>query len=421
MNFVSTRGKYPAVNASKAILAGLAPDKGLYVPESFPKIEWEKWDNLKHYDEVAAKIISPFFTDDPLLGEIPKICSEAFDFPVRLKNIDNQFHILELFHGPTAAFKDFGARFLAECMVRLNPSEKELLILVATSGDTGGAVAAAFHKKPNTKVGVLFPKGKVSIRQEKQLTCWGDNISSFSVRGVFDDCQKMVKDSFADSALNEKYNLTSANSINLGRLLPQMVYYFYSSVLYFQETGKQPNFIIPTGNAGNSIGAFWAKKCGAPIGKIILAVNANKPIPNYFETGKWESQPSIPTLANAMDVGNPSNVERLFHLYPTVNELKEISASYSVPDSKIEQMISETYRTFAEIICPHTAVAEWVRRKYYHDQPSIVVSTAHPAKFETIVENLIGETVRIPQNLKELLNKPSIFSEIDPSLHQLKF
>ncbi len=421
MKFKSTRGNSPELTASEAILQGLAPDGGLYVPKIFPQIDWKSWNDSKSYSEIASDVISPFFENDPLQKEIPAICKSAFNFPVVLKNIQDEFSILELFHGPTAAFKDFGARFLSECMVRLNQSEKKLLILVATSGDTGGAVAAAFHKKPNTQVGILFPKGKVSARQEKQLTCWGDNIASFSVNGVFDDCQKLVKASFESDQFKSQYNLTSANSINLGRLLPQTVYYFFASVLYFSRTGKKPVFIIPSGNVGNASGAFWALKMGAPIEKIVLAVNSNKPIPDYFETGVWKPMPSVATLANAMDVGNPSNMERLLNLYPELNELKLVSDSLSVPDSKIEQMIMETYRSFGEIICPHTAVAEWVRRKYYHDQPSIIVSTAHPAKFETIVEHLIEMTIPIPQNLSDLLNKPSIFKEIGPELTQISF
>lgn len=421
MKFRSTRKKSPELTASEAILQGLAPDGGLYVPTEFPTVNWKNWSDSKPYSEIASDIISPFFSKDPLQNDISEICKSAFNFPIILKNIQNEFSILELFHGPTAAFKDFGARFLAECMIRLNQSEKKLLILVATSGDTGGAVAAAFHKKPNTQVGILFPKGKVSARQEKQLTCWGDNIASFSVNGVFDDCQKLVKSSFESEQFKTEFNLTSANSINLGRLLPQTVYYFFASVSYFNQTGRKPVFIIPSGNVGNAVGAFWALKMGAPIEKIVLAVNSNKPIPDYFETGNWEPRSSVATLANAMDVGNPSNMERLIDLFSKIDELKQISASYSVPDSKIEQMIMETYRTYGEIICPHTAVAEWVRRKYYHDQPSIIVSTAHPAKFETIVEHLIEKPIPIPENLAVLLNKPSIFKEIEPELSQISF
>lgn len=421
MKFKSTRGKSPELTASEAILKGLAIDGGLYVPAIFPKVHWKNWSDSKSYSEIATEIISPFFENDPLQPQLTSICNSAFDFPVILKNVHDEFSILELFHGPTAAFKDFGARFLSECLVRLNQSEKKLLILVATSGDTGGAVAAAFYQKPNTQVGILFPKGKVSARQEKQLTCWDENIASFSVKGVFDDCQKLVKSAFESEQFKTNYNLTSANSINLGRLLPQMVYYVWASVNYFREKGKKPVFFIPSGNAGNAVGAFWALKMGAPIEKIVLAVNANKPIPDYFETGNWFPRLSVSTLANAMDVGNPSNMERLLNLFPDLNELKSISGSYSVPDSKIEQMIAETYRSFGEIICPHTAVAEWVRRKYFHDQPTIVVSTAHPAKFETIVEHLIEKSIPIPENLAVLLNKPACVKEIEPELSQITF
>jgi threonine synthase len=425
MQFISTRGSAPPVSVSEAILKGLAPDGGLYVPESLPAfdrglIDPEISGNLS-YPETALAVLRPFFAGDFLESELEAVCREAFSFPVPIHWYNEREAVLELIHGPTAAFKDFGARFLAGTMERITEHEgTPLTILVATSGDTGGAVAAAFAGKRNISVKVLFPKGRVSARQEKQLTCWGENVQAYSVRGAFDDCQRMVKSAFMDPELSAARHLTSANSINSGRLLPQTVYYVYASVRYLAKTGKKPVIIIPSGNVGNSVGAYWAKAMGAPIERIVLAVNANTTIPDFLASGVYEPRESIATLANAMDVGDPSNMERLRHLFPSIEEIRENITAYSVSDGQIQETIGRIWQENGYAVCPHTAAGEYVRRTIARNSPAMsnsptmVVATAHPAKFETIVEPTIGESVPIPPQLAELLHRPGSAAEIDP-------
>jgi threonine synthase len=435
MKFISTRAiTTPAphqqsdsvgVSLSEAICAGLAADGGLYVPEVFPQ-----WDGQLNSDGTinAATILKPFFKGDALEPELDEICKNAFHFEIPLKPVQGgAVTVLELFHGPTAAFKDVGARFLAECMVRLQATQP-MTVMVATSGDTGGAVAAAFHGKPNTSVIILFPKKMVSARQKQQLTCWGDNITAYEVRGTFDDCQRMVKQAFQDSRFTS-HGLTSANSINVGRLLPQMTYYAKSAVEHHQKTGRNPGFIIPSGNLGNAVAAFWAKKCGYPIGRIVMSTNANRAIAEYLETGVRTPHTTIATLANAMDVGNPSNLERAIQLYPAIEEFRNDAMAISVSDDEICEVIA-SWASQGEIWCPHTATAVRAWEIMMSDETSdahtissedwIIVATAHPAKFETIVEPLIGHTVEVPDSLGQILQKKSVYHEIDADLKQVR-
>ena len=418
MYYYSTRDKNRnnKLKASDAILKGLAEDGGLFVPDHLPSLPSSLSVDMP-YGRFAAMVLKPFFEGDELEGELEEICSAAFNFPIPLKKLSDST-VLELFHGPTSAFKDFGARFLAFSMEKLLVRhDRKLCILVATSGDTGGAVAAAFHNRKNLSVKVLFPKGRVAERQKRQLTCWDGNISSYEVEGSFDDCQKMVKDAFVDPQYSA--GLSSANSINLGRLLPQMVYYVYASMVYEKENGKKPVIVIPSGNVGNSTGAYWAMSMGAPIERIVLAVNANRTIPDYLEKGEYRPRKSCHTLANAMDVGAPSNMERLFSLFKSYDEFKANVTSHSVDDFKIRSTIKEVYEESGYIICPHTACAEYVRRKYYEGVPTIVVATAHPAKFESIVEPVIGASVPVPPALAALLDKPSVCRSIPADYHRL--
>ena len=417
MYYYSTRDKERAVklSASQAILKGLAADGGLFVPSVLPALS-DKVSLSLSYADFAAEVLKPFFEGDELYDELADICRGAFSFPVVLNELKD-VSVLELFHGPTSAFKDFGARFLAFSMEKLLVRKGEkLCILVATSGDTGGAVASAFHKRQNLSVKVLFPKGRVAERQRRQLTCWDDNISSFEVRGSFDDCQRMVKSAFVDPSLS---GLSSANSINLGRLLPQMVYYVYASMLYKERTGKEPVIIIPSGNVGNCTGAYWAKAIGAPIKRIVLAVNANTTIPEYLESGEYKPRDSVRTIANAMDVGAPSNMERLFSLFPSYEEMKANVSAWSVSDEEIKKTIVDEYRKEGYVLCPHTACAERVRLDHFDGEPVIIVSTAHPAKFDTVVEPLIGNTVPMPAALADLVNRPSTFTEIGTDYREL--
>jgi threonine synthase len=285
MKYVSTRNPQHQASLSQAIAQGIAPDGGLYVPESFPHFVPRNFEGANELPEIGERLIAPFAEGDPLAAELGAICREAFDFPaplVPLEGAPSPASVLELFHGPTSAFKDFGARFLAACLERIRRGEqKKLTILVATSGDTGGAVAAAFHRRPGVEVAVLYPKGLVSARQAQQLACWGDNVRTFAVRGTFDDCQRMVKEAFLDPALAETHQLSSANSINIGRLLPQMVYYAKAGLELWRETGKRANFIIPAGNLGNSLACIWARHVGLPIGEIVLATNANQTVTEF--------------------------------------------------------------------------------------------------------------------------------------------
>lgn len=417
MYYYSTRDKNRDIKltASQAILKGLAADGGLFVPSQLPTLSKSVSLELD-YPTFAYETLKPFFEGDELLDELLDICKGAFNFPVELRELKDT-SVLELFHGPTSAFKDFGARFLSFSMEKLLVKKGEkLCILVATSGDTGGAVASAFHKRQNLSVKVLFPKGRVAERQRRQLTCWDDNISSYEVRGSFDDCQRMVKSAFVDPELK---NLSSANSINLGRLLPQMVYYVYASMLYQKRCGKKSVIIVPSGNVGNCTGAFWAKAIGAPIERIVLAVNANTTIPEYLSSGEYRPRDSVKTLANAMDVGAPSNMERLFNLFDSYEKMKENVTAYSVSDEEIKKTIKDEYAKEGYVLCPHTACAERVRLDHFNSEPTIIVSTAHPAKFETVVEPLINKTVEMPPALAKLVNMPSTFTEIGTDYKEL--
>ena len=415
MRFRSTRSISPTLTLSEAIQMSLAPDGGLYVPESFPAFKIEDFDDFESWSEIGAKLLKPFFSGDVLQPRLDEICQEAFNFPISLNYIGDDTAVLELFYGPTAAFKDVGARFLAACVSRL-PGRRT--VLVATSGDTGGAVAAAFHEHPEITVVILFPMNKVSARQQQQLTCWGDSVRAFAVRGDFDDCQRIVKTAFRNKEWAEAKGLLSANSINQGRILPQTVYYAAAGLWYLRQRGARPGFIIPTGNLGNAVAAFWTREMGLPVRQIILATNANDAVPNYFASGSWQPHRTIPTLANAMDVGNPSNMERLLHLHPEVSELRRIAQAFSVSDEEIAGAIVRGGTSWQRTWCPHTATAVHVRESL--SSPHwIIVATAHPAKFDSVVEPLIREPLEVPHSLTKLLEKPSHFEEIDPEFEAL--
>ncbi len=405
MEFVSTRSPDIKVELSTAIIKGLADDGGLFVPVSLPKLSMDDFSDAKTWQDVAIRFLKPFFEGDRLERFLPDIVKSAFNFPLPLSSLAGSTEILELYHGSTGAFKDVGARFLARCFDALG---EQRMILVATSGDTGSAVASAFHGLPNTSVSVFFPKGKISPFQERQLTCWGDNILSVRVRGDFDACQQLVKSLFLDRELSEKYAFSSANSINLGRLLPQCTYYAYASLDYYRRHGTPASFVVPTGNMGNSLACIWAREMGLPISRIVLATNENDPIPQYFRTGKFEPKPSKRTLANAMDVGNPSNMERF--LYSPSTDISAVSIS----DEKIKQTIVETYNKYGVIIDPHTATA--VSAWNGQQGAWVLVSTAHPSKFHEIVEPLIDKSLDFPPQLKEVFEKPVSFVEIDPTI-----
>jgi threonine synthase len=426
MRFVSTRDATAAVSLSTALGRGLAADGGLYVPEAFPALG-TAFDGARTLAECARRLLEPFFAGDALAPALPAIIDEAFDFPLPLVALPaaDELAVLELFHGPTAAFKDFGARFLAAALARLpREAARPLTILVATSGDTGGAVAAAFHGRPGVEVVVLFPKGLVSPRQEQQLTCWGGNVRALSVAGTFDDCQRLVKAAFADPALAGARALSSANSINVGRLLPQASYYAYASLATFRRSGKQANFIVPSGNLGNVLAAAWARRAGLPVGELVLAVNANRTVPEFLASGEWRPRPSVATLASAMDVGDPSNMERLRNLYPGFADLAGAIRAESVSDEAIRARIRLDHARYGRVWCPHTATAAEVYARLTAVAraagPWILVATAHPAKFPETVEPLIGATLEVPPALARLLALPRQVREIPASLEALK-
>jgi threonine synthase len=426
LRFVSTRGAAPGVALSEAITRGLSPDGGLYVPDRLPELAASRLAGSSRIAEHASIALAGFFAGDRLQSELGAICAAALDFPAPTTPVaasPDPLFALELFHGPTAAFKDFGARFLAESLQRLEgPAEPPLTILVATSGDTGGAVAAAFHRRPWVRIVILYPKGLVSPRQEQQLTCWGDNVVSLRVDGSFDDCQRLVKEAFVDDELRARHRFSSANSINIGRLLPQMSYYVASSLEVRARTDQDASYVIPAGNLGNAFAAVWARALGLPIGRIILAHNRNRTVPDFFETGVWEPRTSIATLASAMDVGNPSNMERLRALYPDLQALRGQLSAASIDDAAISARIRSDFDRYGREWCPHTATAAEIHARLPAEErrrPWVLAATAHPAKFNEIVEPLIGKHIEIPDSLARLLRLPSRFLDIPPTLRAL--
>jgi threonine synthase len=428
--FASSRGRAPVAGFSAAVLQGLAPDGGLYVPAVWPRLTAEDFADLGDAGDlprITTRLLGPFVAGDALAPLLPAVAAEALSFPAPLVPLEGQgrLSVLELFHGPTAAFKDFGARFLGACFARLRRAEERpLTILVATSGDTGGAVAAAFHERPGVEVAVLFPKGLVSPTQERQLTCWGGNVVSLAVRGTFDDCQRLVKEAFLDAELRSHATLSSANSINLGRLLPQSVYYAATSLAMWRAYREPASFIIPSGNLGNAVACLWARQLGLPIGEVMLAHNANRTVPDFLAEGEWRPRASVATLASAMDVGNPSNMERLRALFPSMQDLRAALSACSVSDEEIRNRIRAGYREFGQIWCPHTAVAAqaWARLPPSRRQERrwVLVSTAHPAKFREIVEPLIARSIPVPDTLAKLFARRAQSVEIDATLAALR-
>jgi threonine synthase len=427
LQFVSTRGGAPPVHLSEAIAAGLAPDGGLYVPTRLPEVDAAAVAGVSDLPQIASAALAGFFAGDRLQPALAAIAGAALNLPAPTTPVagcSDPLFALELIHGPTAAFKDFGARFLAESLQRLHaPSAQPMTILVATSGDTGGAVAAAFHRRPWVRVVILYPAGLVSPRQEQQLTCWGGNVSSLRIAGTFDDCQRLVKQAFGDPVLSRRHRFSSANSINIGRLLPQMVYYAASSLDIERRMRAKASYIIPAGNLGNAFAAVWARALGFPIERIILAHNINRTVPDFLKTGVWQPRPSIATLASAMDVGNPSNMERLRALYPTLPGIREQLSADSVDDATIRRRIGEDFMRYGREWCPHTATAAEVYSRLSaterRDRPWVLAATAHPAKFNEIVEPIIGKPVAVPDSLDRLLRLPQHVLDLQPTLEAL--
>ena len=421
MKFVSTRGQAPSATLSQALRNGAAPDGGLYMPKQLPAANLEELNPKTSLADFAAVLLRPFFAGDPLEAELPAISADALNLGAPLVTPDSAkptLHALELFHGPTGAFKDFGARFLMACFDRIAEGHP-LTVLVATSGDTGGAVGCAAEGRSSVRSVILFPKGRVSPFQERQLTCWGENVLAVEVDGDFDDCQRLVKAAFADAPLSAEHRLTSANSINFGRLMPQLAYVARAAVRVFADTAEKPGFVIPSGNLGHGFAVLLAKAMGLPVGPVVLATNANRTLKDWNNTGVYEPRASIATLANAMDVGNPSNFERLSALPPEVRDVRvEL-----VTDEQIKARIAAEYRASGYVWCPHSATTAeaWSRLPEAErlDRPWIAMATAHPYKFAEIVEPLIGRAVEPTPALAAIFERPTRKIRIGASLDAL--
>jgi threonine synthase len=407
----STRGIAPPVSLKDAVLAGLAPDGGLYVPQSLPRLgeAWWQQQRGRSFQDIAVALAAEVAGDEFESGDLEAIIRDALNFPVPIRKLDDGRAVLELFHGPTFAFKDFGARTLARLMGRINHGVDPLTVLVATSGDTGGAVAQAFHGVANTRVVVLYPEGQVSDVQEAQFTTLGGNVTAVAVRGSFDDCQRLAKEAFADRRLSSRLRLTSANSISLGRLLPQMFYYAWAALQF----DRPPTISVPSGNFGNLAAGVMAWKMGAPIQSFRAPTTINDTFPRFLASGRVEPKPSVATLANAMDVGNPSNLERLQWLFHgDVAAMRQVISSTAHTDDEVRGAIAELYTRFGYVADPHTAIA-------YLGGGSLFLSTAHPAKFREVVEQAINKAVQLPAALAAMLEKEKVALQITPNLEAL--
>ncbi len=411
MQFYSTNKTSPLVDFREATVKGLATDKGLYFPETIPQIDKEF---IKHIDkytnaEIAYRVIAPYISELIPHSELQRIVEETIDFEIPLVQVTENIFSLELFHGPTLAFKDIGARFMSRCLGYFAKEKQEkVIVLVATSGDTGGAVANGFFNVAGVEVVILYPSGKVSSVQEKQLTTLGGNIHALEVEGNFDDCQRMVKDAFSDEALNKKIFLTSANSINVARWLPQQFYYFFAWKQW-ADKNNPPVISVPSGNFGNICAGLLAHKSGLPVKHFIAACNANDVVPKYLNTGKYQPQKAIATISNAMDVGDPSNFVRILEMYKTDEEgLQKIMSSTSLSDGETKATLKEVFKKENYLLDPHGTVAYHALKNYLEQNKNlkgIFLETAHPVKFYDVVEPIIQQKVPIPVSVQEQLKK----------------
>lgn len=394
MNFISTQDAQEAVSFQGAVIKGLAKNKALFVPEYIPVLETSFFDTIeeKSNEAIAFEVMKPFIGDSIDEGSLRKIVAETIAFPLPVVQVENNIYALELFHGPTQAFKDVGARFMSRCLSYFSKNRENVTILVATSGDTGSAVANGFHNVEGVEVVILFPDGKVSPYQEYQMTSLGENIQAFAVKGVFDDCQALVKQAFSDEELNKSMNLSSANSINIARLLPQMLYYFFA---YKQMKNKNKPLVVsvPSGNFGNLTAGIIAKKMGLPIERFIAATNENDTFTNYWEEGIYKPKASVSTYSNAMDVGAPSNFERLMHIYDSnLKDLRKDIQSKSVSDQKTLEEIQKAHQKTGYVLDPHGAVGKICLDYFLNEgELGIFLETAHPKKFESVVQRAIPD------------------------------
>jgi len=423
MQLYSTNNKSIKVELKEAVMQSLARDKGLYMPEVIPVLDKEFIGHIENYSfqEIAYIVCKNLIGDYIPNADLKEIVDSAINFPAPVIMLSENIGSLELWHGPSLAFKDFGARFMAALMSYFIKNEnQQTTILVATSGDTGGAVAAGFYKTLGIEVIILYPSGKVSDLQEKQLTTLGENITALEIDGTFDDCQALVKEAFLDPELNKKYHLSSANSINIARLIPQSFYYFeaYKQV---KKYGKEVVFSIPSGNFGNITAGLLAKKMGLPIKRFIAATNINKVVPDYLATGVYEPKPSVATISNAMDVGSPSNFTRILDLYD--NNWDQISKDiigFYLDDSATVLAVQEAYQKYQYICDPHGAIGYKSLEHLGENEIGIFLETAHPAKFLDTVEDALGQKIAIPDALSSLIGKDKKSTLMDTSFASFK-
>ncbi|MFP5081254.1 threonine synthase [Pedobacter sp. JCM 36344] len=413
MKLYSTNNHNLEVDFATAVFNSMPLDKGLYMPSYVPELDQEFIDNIDKFtlSQIAFKVASVLLKEAIPSEDLQAIIDDAINFEAPVVALDNEMYVLELFHGPSLAFKDFGARFMSRVMAYfLKENEKILDVLVATSGDTGGAVALGFLGIPNTRVTILYPKGKVSEIQELQLCTNGQNIHAIEIDGTFDDCQALVKQAFADTELNEKFRLTSANSINISRLIPQTFYYFNAYAQLKRQGKNHVVFSVPSGNFGNIAAGLLAYKMGLPVEQFIAATNVNDTVPRFLETGVYETKPSVQTYANAMDVGAPSNFVRIMDLFQNdAQALKKLVTSYSFNDEQTLQGMNELYERFQYIACPHTAIAYLALKSYAEDrkyeEAGVFLSTAHACKFPDVFPAELKEKIINPEQVASLHSK----------------
>lgn len=411
MKYYSTNKNSERVSFKEATIKGQAPDKGLYFPDTIPQVDKNLIAGIDKFsnEEIAFRVIEPYVANEIDDDDLFRIVTETVSFPIPLVKLNENIFSLELFHGPTLAFKDIGARFMSRCLgFFLKGEKKKVTVLVATSGDTGGAVANGFYAIDGVEVIILYPSGKVSPVQEKQLTTLGKNIKAIEIDGTFDDCQQMVKQAFADKDVNHKLFLTSANSINVARWLPQQVYYFFA-YKQWPEKDHAPVVSVPSGNFGNICAGILAKQSGLPIHHFIAACNVNDSVTKYLQTEIFQSQPAVPTLSNAMDVGNPSNFIRILeifhHQFP---DLSKNLSSFSISDEETMATIREVYERSKYLLDPHGAVGYLSLKRFLEKHPNrrgIFLETAHPVKFPDAVEKVTGKKIELPSSISPLMNR----------------
>jgi threonine synthase len=421
MKYYSLNKTAPAASFKEATIRGLAPDKGLYFPEIVPKHDAVFYADIEKYsnEEIAFKIIEPYVSDEIPASELKRIVAETINFDIPLKPINEDIFSLELYHGPTLAFKDIGARFMSRCLgYFVKNNDKKVTVLVATSGDTGGAVANGFYNVDGVEVVILYPSGKVSSVQEKQLVTLGNNIHAIEINGNFDDCQQMVKRAFADKTLNEHLFLTSANSINVARWLPQQFYYLFAWKQW-ADKNNPPVISVPSGNFGNICAGILAHVSGLPVKHFIAACNANKVVPEFLATQNYQPKKAIATISNAMDVGDPSNFVRILELFHhQFKDLTNTLSSESISDEETRKTISEVYQNENYLLDPHGAVAYAALKNFLQKHPQqkgIILETAHPVKFYDVVEPVIHKKIPVPENVEAILSreKRSAFMQAD--------